>query len=451
MKKIKQLVILLMAILIMPLMAVAAMPAIPLLVYGDVVIDGSYAPIGTIITVENNGAEIINFAISDEGTYFIEVAAENVGDVLTYKVDSITAVQKECADPANVPSDNIDLLITTEDTTPDTTTTTGGNTSGGGGGGGGGDSTPPTNTSITINSNNETTATAEVVLTLSASGASQMMIADNSDFAGAVWENYAVEKNWVLTGENGKKTVYAKFKDTAGNISNPVQDLIILSVGADQTAIPAIPKVIVLGAETDYRAVQLEKILNEAGYVWIGDAGVVSANMSINRKPEEEVNGYNKYTVSLIKGVDGLEQSNIYAITNFIVYGTPTTKILGAGERAGVLNSYKSAFGKLPTTESEWQDAIKIANGRWPNERSEAAETKAKQEFKKVYLREPDMDNPNDNAAVTVIAYGLRPDNRNLDSERAGILTFKHIYGHNPVSATDWDVVRAIAYSGAVR
>jgi len=210
-------------------------------------------------------------------------------------------------------------------------------------------------------------------------------------------------------------------------------------------------EVTVLGAETDYRAVQLEKIINEAGYVWIGDAGVISANMSINRKPEEEVNGYNKYTASLIKGLDGLEQSNIYAITNFIVYGTPTTEILGAGERAGVLNSYKSAFGKLPTTESEWRDAIKIANGRWPNERSEAAETKAKQEFKKVYLRDPDMDNPNDNAAVTVIAYGLRPDNRNLDSERAGILTFKHIYGHNPVSATDWDVVRAIAYSGAVR
>lgn len=210
-------------------------------------------------------------------------------------------------------------------------------------------------------------------------------------------------------------------------------------------------EVIVLGVETDYRAVQLEKIINEAGYVWTGGAGVVSANMSINRKPEEEVNGYNKYTVSLIKGVDGLEQSNIYAITNFIVYGTPTTEILGAGERAGVLNSYKSAFGKLPTTESEWQDAIKIANGRWPNERSEAAEIKSKLEFKKVYLREPDMDNPNDNAAVTVIAYGLRPDNRNLDSEKAGILTFKNIYGHNPVSATDWDVVRAIAYSGAKR
>jgi len=207
-------------------------------------------------------------------------------------------------------------------------------------------------------------------------------------------------------------------------------------------------KPIVLGVEADYRTIQLNKIINEAGYVWGGDANVVSANMGINRDPEAEVSGYNKYTSALISNMDGLEQSNIYAITNFVVYGTETTKILGAGERAGVLNSYKSAFDKLPSTESEWQDAIKIANGRWPSQRSEAAEAKAKQEFEKVYLREPDMDNPNDNAAVTVIAYGLRPDARNLDSEKAGILTFKHIYGYNP---TYWDVVRAIAYSGAVR
>ena len=210
-------------------------------------------------------------------------------------------------------------------------------------------------------------------------------------------------------------------------------------------------KPIVAGAETDYRAAQLEKMLNEAGYVWTGDAGAVSANMGADRNPDAEVSGYNKYTSALISGMDGLEQSNIYAITNFIVYGTPTTEILGAGERAGVLNSYKSAFGKLPATEEEWQDAIKIANGRWPSERSETAEANAKIEFEKVYLREPNMENPNDNAAVTIIAYGLRPDVRNLDSEKAGILTFKHIYGYNPASATDWDIVRAIAYSGAVR
>ena len=61
------------------------------------------------------------------------------------------------------------------------------------------------------------------------------------------------------------------------------------------------------------------------------------------------------------------------------------------------------------------------------------------------------MENPNDNAAVTVIAYGLRPDSRNLNSEKAGIKSFKHIYVYNPESAIDWDVVRAIAYSGSVR
>ncbi len=61
------------------------------------------------------------------------------------------------------------------------------------------------------------------------------------------------------------------------------------------------------------------------------------------------------------------------------------------------------------------------------------------------------MNNPNDNAAVTIITYGLRPSNRNLNSEKAGITIFKAIYKYNPESAIDWDIVRAIAYSGAVR
>ena len=106
----------------------------------------------------------------------------------------------------------------------------------------------------------------------------------------------------------------------------------------------------------------------------------------------------------------------------------------------------------MPQSISDWQDIIKIANGRWPSERNLSAEQKAEQEiFKKVYLRLADMSNPNDNAAVTVITYGLRPANRNMDSEKAGIKIFKNIYGYNPASAIDWDVVRAIAYSGATR
>ena len=61
------------------------------------------------------------------------------------------------------------------------------------------------------------------------------------------------------------------------------------------------------------------------------------------------------------------------------------------------------------------------------------------------------MDNPNDNAAVTVMAYGLRPVDRNIDSEKHAIIIFKNIFKHNPVSAADWDAARAIAYSGAAR
>ena len=147
-----------------------------------------------------------------------------------------------------------------------------------------------------------------------------------------------------------------------------------------------------------------------------------------------------------------LSLENKYALAYFIFYGTDTTQVLGSGERAGVVNSYRAAFNKMPKTLEDWQDVIKIANGRWPNERNENKEKEVENIiFKKVYLRNPNMDNPNDNAAVTVISYGLRPADRNTDSEKAAIKIFKNIYKYDPTSATDWDIVRTIAYSGATR
>jgi hypothetical protein len=141
----------------------------------------------------------------------------------------------------------------------------------------------------------------------------------------------------------------------------------------------------------------------------------------------------------------------IQPIVNFIAYGTANTLKLGSGERAGVVNSYQAAFNRLPTTSEQWNDVVKIANGRWPKETSTSAETKAKVEFKKIYLRDANMANPHDNAAVTVISYGLRPAARNLASEKAAIKSFKAIYKYAPTKATHWDIVRSIAYSGATR
>jgi hypothetical protein len=146
-----------------------------------------------------------------------------------------------------------------------------------------------------------------------------------------------------------------------------------------------------------------------------------------------------------------LPDATKYAIADFIHYGTPTTMTLGAGERGGSVASFQGAFNRLPNSNLDWQDVMKIGNGRWLTQTSPTAEARAKVSFKQIYLRTPNMTNAKDNAAVTVMAYGLRPAQRNTASEKVAILSFKYIYKRMPVSASDWDIVRAIAYSGAKR
>lgn len=138
-------------------------------------------------------------------------------------------------------------------------------------------------------------------------------------------------------------------------------------------------------------------------------------------------------------------------ITNFVGCGTSTTFHLGAGERIGVVDSYKAAYGRLPSTSAHWYDVIKIANGRYPGEISLSAEAAAKSRFRTIYLREANMSANFDANAVVIMAYGLRPLPRNLNSEAVAQAHFHGIFGYTASSATDWDAVRAIAYSGASR
>ncbi len=193
-----------------------------------------------------------------------------------------------------------------------------------------------------------------------------------------------------------------------------------------------------------------KQILNDAEIIATGDVSQLTAEMGVKRDLAAESNYSQTIIESIVKGAGSSNQTR-NTITNFVTYGTQTTQLLGAGERAGVINSFKSAFGKLPTTQEDWNDAIKIANGRWPSQISKTAEDRATISFKKIYLRTPDRKNPHDDAAITVMAYGLRPANRNLKSEKTAIQTFKAIYGYSPSTTTAWDMVRAIAYSGATR
>ena len=61
------------------------------------------------------------------------------------------------------------------------------------------------------------------------------------------------------------------------------------------------------------------------------------------------------------------------------------------------------------------------------------------------------MSNSQDSNAITIIAYGLRPTARNTNSEKVAINSFNYVYGHYPVSTLAWNIVRAIAYSGATK
>lgn len=160
----------------------------------------------------------------------------------------------------------------------------------------------------------------------------------------------------------------------------------------------------------------------------------------------------------LLRLKDGLAQTISTAvetaINNFIAYGVDdNTKNLGEGERAAVMYSFKAAFGKLPESESELEEIIKIANGRFPSVISEEAENQAKEQFKKIYLREPDMNNAHDVAAVKVMAYGLRQraENRNLNSEATALKTFRAIFKKMPQTTEEWNALQAITYSGATR
>ena len=203
--------------------------------------------------------------------------------------------------------------------------------------------------------------------------------------------------------------------------------------------------------ETQPETAQAASVTEAEYLAGAGDVNVLLATMSATRNIVQEKFFYDAHTKNLIKGLKNLTAANINSYTNFITYGSESAVKLGAGERAGVLNSYKAAFGKLPVSARDWQDVVNIATGHWTNERNTVAENKAKITFRAVYRREADLTNKYDDAAINILAYGLLSAKRNIGSEQTAIKTFKAVFRYNPKSTADWNSVRAIAYSGTKR
>jgi len=178
------------------------------------------------------------------------------------------------------------------------------------------------------------------------------------------------------------------------------------------------------------------------------EATIIQGHSEFVKMNKEALSAY----VQLVKDKNiELPDKDRRSMALFVNSGTETTKRIGSGERAGAINSYFYAFNVFPQSEADWQDVIKIANGRWTAKKSKEAENKASATFEKVYLRKANRNNRHDDAALTILAYGLRPANRNMDSEKTALRIYQTIFKNIPVSAQNWDIMRAISYSGAVR
>jgi parallel beta-helix repeat protein len=210
----------------------------------------------------------------------------------------------------------------------------------------GNEASPATNTiildtvapagSVSINGGATYTASASVTLTLSAtdatSGMYQMMTSDSADFSGASWESYSATKSWILPEGDGTKTVYAKYKDSAGLVSSTYSDAIILD-----TTNPAVSSVtpannaVLTTAPSYVRAVLSDNIavsltgstvtVTKAGDPVEGSVSSSGSNTLIFTPSSLFANGV--YTVTVVP-VDNAGHSGATSTTTFTVNVTDT-------------------------------------------------------------------------------------------------------------------------------
>lgn len=92
------------------------------------------------------------------------------------------------------------------------------------------DTTAPSG-SIAVNTDATYCTSREATISLDSADAAYMCFS-NDNVSYSDWENYAASKSWTLTEGDGTKTVYVKYRDEAGNISDAASDIIVLDTEA---------------------------------------------------------------------------------------------------------------------------------------------------------------------------------------------------------------------------
>ncbi len=112
-----------------------------------------------------------------------------------------------------------------------------------------------------------------VMLKVQSMDAYMVQISNDKAFRGVEWQAYDPSKlvTWRLDGEDGDKTVYARFRDIAGNISDPVSANVVL----DRTPpiiCPSVGKAVMINEDAEYTGttkVKLNMCVTDAKQMYI--------------------------------------------------------------------------------------------------------------------------------------------------------------------------------------
>lgn len=125
---------------------------------------------------------------------------------------------------------------------------------------------------------------------------------------------------------------------------------------------------------------------------------------------------------------------------------TPSTKILGSGERLALLKDARETMGR---TDIPVEDLERMAEGKIPKTRNLIIERtlapRALATFKALYNHAPNFNIPSENLAWNTLMYRIRFP-RDLKQESQGIQKFKQTFKKTPSDPFQWAVVRVLGY-----
>jgi len=142
-----------------------------------------------------------------------------------------------------------------------------------------------------------------------------------------------------------------------------------------------------------------------------------------------------------------LTQDQAVAIRNFVLCGNSAATIkFGRGERRAIIRDYMETVHR---SDVVWSDVERLATGLIPLARNLALERARVNTvlpvFRRIFGHDPNFKVYKENLAWNALLYRIRFA-RDLSKERAGLLAYRTLYSHDPLTPFSWAVVRVLGY-----